>query len=157
MCGSCKNGWVNDGSVYCIECGSDGVSLFDGISRIVIITTIVLFFSRLLTVIAQNGNPQYAAFVSLSKLMIQHCIIISSITQIQYNWSGLVSDIIYMHGKIATFLSNFISFQCLLVGSNSFFKNLVLTCLSPLLLFVWFGLLFGVYGLIKGNFAFLKS
>jgi hypothetical protein len=164
MCGSCDATWVNDDSKSCRECPSPAASGIQAGVRLIFLTALVFFILNLQNQLAETDNSVYAAFIGLTKLIINHCTVTAAITNIEYHWSAPVSATVAVQGKVVTFLSKFVDFNCFLNGGmelgepgEAVYRNLIFTCLAPVTALAWFAFLYTLMGLVRGSFSALRT
>jgi len=156
MCGSCDINWVKNNWESCTECPSYNTSLiFFGI-RLILFSILVLGVSSLQA--SSSESNQNAAFIALIKLVINHCVLVSAVSEIKYHWSEIVKTVMDIQTLIVVNLSKFTQFNCLINGTtdlvtpreDDFYNSLLLTILSPILFIVWFSILFFLQRCVKG-------
>jgi hypothetical protein len=59
-------------------------------------------------------NKQFTAYIGLFKLIVNHCVIVSAISNIKYNWSDILGNVMRAQSTIVAYLSKFVEFKCLL-------------------------------------------
>jgi len=96
--------------------------------------------------------------------MINHCVILSAISEIRYNWSEFIQTILDVQSAILQLLSQNIRFNCLLMGPDgvdnhdgltlhSFHRSLIFTVLSPFLIVLWLFILLSIVQVMRGSFT----
>ena len=163
MCGSCDINWVKNTWESCTECPSYNTSLTNFAIRIALITIFVMGVSSLQ--VSCSADNQNAAFIALIKLIINHCVLVSAVSEIKYNWSEIVKNVITVQSVVVNFLSKFTQFNCLINGTtdlltprnDDFYNSLVFTLLAPLYYVLWFSLLFFIQKTLTKNSEDVKQ
>jgi len=99
------------------------------------------------------------------KEIINHCVVLAAISTIKFDWSATLQRILDVQGYIMLLLSRLVAFQCLVAGSEGmhdldftpFFKNLLVTVVSPIILIAWFVLVMFIVSLTKGSFNAIRD
>ena len=133
--------------------------------RILWLTILIYGISKLNSRITQTGNHQYGSFLSNLKEIINHCVVLAAISSIKFDWTATLQRILDVQGYIVLLLSRLVAFQCLVAGSEGmhdleftpFFKHLLVTALSPLILIAWFVLVMFIVSLTKGSFNAIRD
>jgi hypothetical protein len=113
----------------------------------------------LVETISESNDKQYVDILNQITLLINYCIIMAAIHNIEYNWTDLVSRILSIEGLPVHYIATNIKFNCLLLGPSqahadtlmSFHRTLILTCLSPLLITAWFFIIYFVKNLTSNK------
>ena len=90
--------------------------------------------------------------------MVNHCVILNAVDSIKYDWTPMVKYTLYWQTRVARMVAKNLSFSCLLLGAGkshdpafqTFFKELLLAVLFPLVLIVWLSFLINILGSMKG-------
>ena len=93
MCGSCQNNFVKYTWEHCTECASPQSNYILTLIQMVIMFLLIYTISSLQYSISKVANKQYTAFIGLTKLIVNHCVIMTAIHGIKYDWSNMLNTV----------------------------------------------------------------
>ena len=164
MCGSCQDNFIHNSQLDCVECGSYDTTLIQAFLRISWFVILIYGLSRLNVKITATGDRQYKSFLKQIKMIINHCIVLAAISNIKYNWSELLGDILNAQGYIIMLGSKFIDFGCLVAGSGIedpefyyFFKRLLFTLLFPFAMIIFMAFVLSLISCKKGSMNAIRD
>lgn len=155
MCGSCDANFVKYMWDVCTECPSYNTNLIWFMIRMFFTSLFILGICNL----QANTTKTNIAFVNMLKIIVNHCVLMSAVSDIKYNWSNTVDSMIDYQREVVSYLSKFATFNCLINGTTetdpslpntSFYNSLLFSVTAPIYFIIWFSLLFILYTIFKG-------
>ena len=121
MCGSCDDDHVNRHGLDCSKCPGKQENAAYSFFKLIWLTILILTIAKMNEQYAQESKQYHLGFQMSIKLMINHCVVISAINSIPYNWYYIIDKMINKYGEnyLVGLFADLIQFRCLILNRQA--------------------------------------